>query len=208
MSEQVQISRWSEFLRRVLSLKGNDETTVSRNVSPVVLMEDFTLPELRTQGGMRSWSRSLTVALQAGQQAVVQIVPPVTGDRLYVIEGIWCSNPTLAMSVNWGTTGFDVLNNLQQIQLISRYQIDLSQSGIILQGGTIAAPNNPLAGTILVPAGSVGVPVAAPFFPFVVTNRQTSVAAGAGFKVVGQLAASALTVVVCGYDRVLQESEL
>jgi hypothetical protein len=198
----IQIDRPAAFLRRIFSLKGGDQVTVEKHVQPVCIMEDFTLPELRPQGGINTWHRSIDIGLVAGQAPFFQIRAPLNGGRLFVIESLCISAPTLAGLWRYGVGSLN--GGGAPTVAFSRYGslVIPSVTDPFVETGTAAAPVAPSGYSHQLSAAGTAFLNGAPF-PFMMSGRNN-----VGFVVTGVTLASAVTISVAGYDRLLLDSEL
>jgi hypothetical protein len=200
VSEQIQAQRYSDWRRRILSLKGLDELSVDNHVQPVFVFDDFTSPEYRLDAGIKSWAKRVAIAGVAAQQPVFQINPALTSDSLIVVEGCAITS-TLASDFDIGISTAEAVGTLTNLG--NRQGADLGSSPTILQTGTLGAVTAPTQLRVTLPAlGSII--IGPPFFPMTQRNIPSSNI----FKVIGVTVNNTVTISACGYYRATAESEL
>lgn len=198
MAENVQIARYSEVRRRVLSLKGNDALSVDSHVQPCYQLDDLSRPEFRGDSNVANWSRAVIIGAVAAQFPIVQIIPPAGGDRLFVIEGI-IVQAAAAGDFAWGFANQDTAGVSSTLN--TRHN-NVPNSAPWLSNGTLAAVANPAAGRVTV-AANQSVMIGSPFFPLMQSND----AGLQVFKVTFSVVNTAVQITLCGYDRASAESE-
>jgi hypothetical protein len=203
MSDEIQIARYSEARRKLLSLKGSDNLAVDSNVQPGITLDDWTLPENRFVQRINRWATRMIPATAAGNFSGVQITPPQTlaGDRLYVLEGM-ILNLAAPGQVRFGMGPFNVWPSTFAENPLDNRTVTLLN---LFTGGNLAAPLTPQY-ALNFPAGPYVLDrLNCSLFPFIVSNKQSQMAIT--FNLIHVTANTSLEVTLYGYDRDATESE-
>lgn len=211
MSDEIQIARYSEARRKLLSIKGSDNLSVDSHVQPGLTFDDWTLKENRFVQRVNTWATFRTTVAVVGQFTGFEIVPQyvpggVTGDRVVVVEGFSILSVAGNLNIRAGLCSSNVFPTLTTLQSSdSRGQFS---AGALFRNGAIAAiafTPQQLGFNLAVGEYKLFDRTTCSAFPFVLGNRANT--ANAAFTVVSLVANTALELAIWGYDRDATESE-
>ena len=211
MSDEIQVVRYSEPRRKLLSIKGSDNLSVDSHVQPGLTIEDWTDKEFRYPARIISFGLHANIAAGAGNLCGLAVAPfqiSQTGSRLYVVEGVLLRSVAattvkvgICLDNAWGTLATPTATD-------SRDFLASTFPTFIKHGNLLAPANQPNSLLVGLQAG-VGVLLDrtnCSLFPVIVTDKLSAIGQPT-FQCIDTTVNNPLLVSVWGYLRDAVESE-